>query len=217
MLPTSAATLARALKSLTDIAWWINLISIPVLVVVLLVAFLDGGRDGLHFYETPISLRGERHAIVAADHADSPDTVASSNSQGWRATSGRLTTPAVGPGATALALATALLPGLLAFGMLYQYRKLFTDVLQGGIFTESNALRIRWIAIYMMAYAVAAAVLTYASGVVALGSLPVSEPLLAPKIDWAEASGVLSGLPVLLLAEAFRLGARLQDENDLTV
>lgn len=112
---------------------------------------------------------------------------------------------------------TLVIP-LLAIGLLviYQLRKIFNTLVDGTPFTIDNVRRIRFIGAAVIAGTLLKGLLhtligIYFSNVIQLPGLELNANV---KIDFI---GIFLGLVILVLAEVFRHGARLQEDQDLTV
>ncbi|MGI6616176.1 MAG: DUF2975 domain-containing protein [Dethiobacteria bacterium] len=100
--------------------------------------------------------------------------------------------------------------------VLYQLRKIFATLTAGTPFTDENVGRIRIIGIALIAGALFESVIHILNGVYLSNILrmPGVETGVNMKIDL---TGVFMGVVVIILAEVFRYGAYLQEEQDLTV
>jgi hypothetical protein len=122
------------------------------------------------------------------------------------------------PGLVLLVM-TSLLPVLLgALVVAYQLRAFLGDVLDGDVFTPANASRLSRLAWVTIALGIAAPLAEYATSWLILRTVPLSGAVLSPAASsdtWA--APVAAGLILLVLAAAWRYGAELQRERDLTV
>ncbi len=109
-----------------------------------------------------------------------------------------------------------LLLMLIGLLVLYQLRKIFATLAVGTPFTGKNVSRIRIIGIAVIAGALLQSVIHILNGIYLSGVLhmPGLEPAVNMKVDL---TGILVGAVVIILAEVFRYGACLQEEQDLTV
>lgn len=106
---------------------------------------------------------------------------------------------------------------LIVFG-LYQMFRIFKNLEHRATFAAENTRRIRWIAAAVPAYPVAGLVSDLLfKGIVS--GLPGQEVLSTPGVVFSEQIllGGLLGLVIFALAEAFRYGTHLQQEQDLTI
>lgn len=102
--------------------------------------------------------------------------------------------------------------------ILYQMFRIFRNLDLGAVFHTENTRRIRWIAIAVLAFPVVRFIaenLMFGIAYEAAGhSIEVARPplMLEPII-----AGVFLSLIIFALAEVFRNGAKLQQEQDLTI
>lgn len=112
-----------------------------------------------------------------------------------------------------------LIAPLLAIGLLiiYQLRKLFYTIRSGDPFSRENSRRIQIIGIAVIASSVLSALLSFLIGsyLATLIDLPGLD--LMAHIRLQDFGGVFVGIIILILAEVFQHGARLQEESNLTV
>ncbi|MEW5784574.1 MAG: DUF2975 domain-containing protein [Bacillota bacterium] len=119
---------------------------------------------------------------------------------------------------TLFVLQFTLVMPLLAIGLLviYQLRKIFATLVDETPFTSNNVRRIRFSGAAVIAGTLLKALLNTLIGVYfsKVVHLPGLELNYNYKIDFI---GIFLGLVILILAEVFRQGARLQEDQDLTV
>ena len=182
---------SSVLRVVLDLAWYLGLALGAWLLVQFLVCFLLGGPELF-----PGSLQIETPGLV------------------FRFTGGL-------PGPlppTHFALLFALILLLLAIGLLviYQLRRIFATLAGKTPFTGENVLRIRIIGIAVITGALLNSIVHVLIGNYLAGNihLPGMELNVNLKPDFG---GIFLGAVVLILAEVFRYGARLQEEQDLTV
>lgn len=119
-------------------------------------------------------------------------------------------------------LGVMLLGMALSLGIVYFLRKMAATLKAEGPFTGENARRLRWIAILIIGLGLAERLFTWIHY-----RLLVSKVELAGiKMHMSRLSDLTFGMPwdfltagilVLLLAEVFRMGVEMQDEQKLTV
>lgn len=98
----------------------------------------------------------------------------------------------------------------------FQLRKIFGSLARGAPFEAENGRRLRIIALAIIAGQVARALMAFAA------SRGVDQEWLAPGItlrpNWGvDLASLLFALMILVLAEVFRQGAKMKEEQDLTV
>ncbi len=112
-------------------------------------------------------------------------------------------------------LHVAVIAGLV-LAMLHQLRQLFRSVREGTPFDATNAVRLRWLGLLLLALAIlntvaGAAISLAVRGAVADGSVRVPASL---NVDMTM---VFVALVLLALAEIFRRGAELEHESALVI
>ncbi len=107
---------------------------------------------------------------------------------------------------------------LMAIGLfiIWQLRKLFRRFAEGNPFDRSNVGRLRAIGTGMLGLSIGAAVFT------SILTYVVSQQFHSDRIEFVtsmdfDASSLFSAAVVFILAEIFRLGAEMQEEQALTV
>jgi len=222
-----AARIARAAGNVT---WWFGLALYAVLLAALLVAPLLEGSGYLVSFDWNAFHVGEGTGPPAVEmRVSMPNDLV--------ATSRRLVSPdtmrAVDPeledraqtrlqfgtrqraffyavNLTALAYLAAALLGV------YLLRSLLSDVLAGDVFTATNAKRVSWLGWLLIVLGIAGPQLEYWRALVILKQVQLSGADLSPADPEAGVTWLL-GVLVLVIAAAWRYGAELQDERDLTV
>lgn len=108
--------------------------------------------------------------------------------------------------------------GGAALGLLFLHhlRRLFQRVRGGAPFHAANARRLRWLGLLAIALAVLNSVSEWVVAQAVRGGV-VSERVEVPLGLTVDGSAVLFGLVLLALAEIFRRGAALEEEQSLTV
>lgn len=181
---------SSVLKVVLDLAWYLGLAGV-VLLVLFQVYFLVGGPELI-----PGSLQIETPGLVFRFTDGLPEPVTR----------------------TKFVVQFILVLLLMAVGLvvLYQLRKIFATLAGETPFTGENVRRIRIIGIAVIAGALLNTIVhimigIYLSSIVRVPGLELSVNL---KVDL---NGILLGVVVIILAEVFRYGACLQEEQDLTV
>ncbi|BCV24402.1 DUF2975 domain-containing protein [Gelria sp. Kuro-4] len=113
--------------------------------------------------------------------------------------------------------AGALLPLFAVYLIIiYQLRKILATLVAETPFTAANATHIWWIGITVIVGSVVKSIVVTAFGFFFAQNIPV------PGVDFGarlslDFTPIFLGLVILVLAEIFRQGAALQEEQDLTV
>jgi DUF2975 family protein len=105
---------------------------------------------------------------------------------------------------------------VLALWVLTQLRHIFLTLRDGRPFVAANATRIRWVGLAILFGEIARA----ASSL--LWSFYFSDHFTGPGVRFVprldlSGTAIIGGLILLVLAEVFRIGARLEDDQSLTV
>lgn len=99
---------------------------------------------------------------------------------------------------------------------LHHLRRIFQRVQGGEPFDATNALRLRWLGLLVLALAVLKAVSELVASLLVSGGV-IGERLEGPLGLSVDGSLVFFGLVLLALGEIFRRGAELEEEQSLTV
>jgi hypothetical protein len=128
----------------------------------------------------------------------------------------RLPIDAIPWGVFAIAwLVLAILIGLAVL-TLYHLRRIFQRVREGAPFDAQNALRMRTVGWLMLSGAVFQSVMEVVVSLAVRGSIDTGRINVSPWID-VDVMGIFMALVVVTLAEVFRRGAELEDEQSLVV
>lgn len=183
---------SSVLHVVLNLAWYLGLIAVGLLVV-LQVYFRVGLMRGPEQF--PGSLQIETPGLVF-----------------------RFTDGMPGPSLAQFVLQFFLILFLLAIGLLvlYQLRKIFATLAGETPFTGENVRRIRIIGIAVVTGSLLSTIVHFMIGLYIsnIVHLPGLELYANFKVD---ISGIFLGVVVIILAEVFRYGASLQEEQDLTV
>jgi hypothetical protein len=204
---------ARGVFKFLNAAWYLNLVLAVLLVVFLGVVALSGGpRWG--YYGTELAIRDIKTTLPETDPPPETDKEYPARYEPRSAKIYLLARD----GADVAAILFDFLTAALALAGLYRMRELFRNVARAEVFTLANATHIRWVAALLAAAAVVSGGGTYLQGVLALRHVDPAGTGLRPLVDWASMlDQVFGALITLLVAEAFRIGALLKRDADLTV
>lgn len=113
---------------------------------------------------------------------------------------------------------TLILP-LLAIGLLviYQLRKILAILVDAAPFTSENGHRMRIIGFAVIAATLLKTALGFLLGIYLTSMINLPGLELNANIRAEDFAGVFLGAIILILAEVFRQGACLQEDQDLTV
>ena len=99
---------------------------------------------------------------------------------------------------------------------LHHLRRILQRVRAGEPFDATNAPRLRWLGLRALAFAVVTGVAEFVTSLAVRSGL-ISERVAVPLGFSLDGSVVFFGIVLLSLAEIFRRGAELEDEQSLTV
>lgn len=99
---------------------------------------------------------------------------------------------------------------------LHHLRRVLQRVRGGAPFDASNAVRLRWLGLLALAFAVVTGVSEFVTAMAVRRGL-ISERVEVPLGLSVDGSVVFFGLVLLVLAEIFRRGAELEEEHALTL
>jgi len=111
-----------------------------------------------------------------------------------------------------------LLIGFLALllGVLGQLRAVFRTLRDGQPFVRANATRIRWIGVAVIAIELAGSAIVFFENYYAMTHFS-AEDLRFDAWPGINAFAIIDGVIILVIAEVFRAGTRLDEEQSLTV
>ena len=113
----------------------------------------------------------------------------------------------------------ALILPFLVIGLLviYHLRKIFATLAGGDPFSKGNSRRIKTIGWLVITATVFKAVLSFLFGLYFMNFISLPGLILEANIRLEDFSGVFAGIIILILAEVFKYGSLLQEEQNLTV
>jgi Protein of unknown function (DUF2975) len=208
MKPFRAMQTAGLLKGLLDLAFWAIVVLVPVYVVLVVVGYLRSGDPDMAlgvdvwFNPAPVAwaLEGDGSRAARIVHG-----VGAVRFQ-------RLPWPDL-----AVLLTTSMLRLLLALPVLHQLRRLLGALSQGRPFVRENADRLRKLGWAVILVELALATLRMAEGLYVAWRFERPGLELWPfRLD-LPVSGLFVGAVLLVVAEAFRRGAQLEEDQALTV
>lgn len=107
---------------------------------------------------------------------------------------------------------------MLSFGMtiVYQLRKIFATLVTGNPFLLENAKRIRNIGLIIFGGVILEFIVGLVLGIMIMENVIIEGVIFSAK-GKLDAAGIFIGLVMLVLAEIFRQGALLKEEQELTI
>lgn len=200
-------SIASHIRLVLDAAWWLVVVSLTLLgglLVATLFVNLEG--DNLTF-DLPVAMELEG-PVAAATSAQTDARIEKLR--------GNLRFP-VRNG--------AFLSGSLSFGVLLlgcllwvltQLRQLFRSLSRNLLFVPENVRRIRWVGIAIVFGELARSGLVYFCSYYTSLYYTANGLRFVPSIDLSVTT-VVSGFAILVIAEVFREGTRLREEQSLTI
>lgn len=104
----------------------------------------------------------------------------------------------------------------LMLGFLHHFRRIIQRVRKGAPFDEANALRLRWLGLLTLAFALLNGITEFVTSLVVRDGV-VGGHVRVPLGLSVDGSLVIFGLVLLALAAIFRRGAELEAEQALTI
>jgi len=204
---------ARGVYRFLNVAWYLNLAG-GVLLVVFLLVFALSGSPYWGYHGSDLAIREIRAPLP---ETDPPPVTDEEYPARYEPRSAKIYLLARDSADTA-AILFDIVAALVALAMVHQLRALFANVSRGEVFSLQNAAIIRRVALIMAIFALTSVGGTYLQGVLALRHVDITGTGLRPLVDWGTLFDQLAGaLITLLIAEAFRIGAVLKRDADLTV
>ncbi|WP_321478050.1 DUF2975 domain-containing protein [uncultured Paludibaculum sp.] len=201
-------SIASFIRLVLDAAWWLVAVSVVLLSGLLVCAlFVNLEGDNLTM-DLPIAL-----VLNAPVHDNSASLQTDARIEKLR---GNLRFP-VRRGAffSGSMLLVVVLFGFLLWG-LTQLRHVFRSLSRGLLFIPENARRIRWVGFAVISGELARAAVVYFWSFYTSQHFTVNGLRFVASMDFNGIT-ILSGLAILVIAEVFREGTRLHEEQSLTI
>lgn len=199
-------SIASFIEVLLNVSWWLVAISLGLLVILLVCStFVELRGDNLTM-SLPVAVQ-----LDASIHAVGGETNAH-----FEKLRGNLRFPARNGAFLSGSVAVVILIFGYLFWIVTQLRYVFRSLSQGLPFVLANARRIRWIGFAVIFGEFGRAAIIY------FWSYYTSLHFTADGLRFAASADinpvtVVGGLAILVIAEVFRQGAQLQDEQSLTI
>ena len=202
-------SLASFLKICLDISYYVLLVGIGLAgIILLLSSFSDLGNNGT--LSVPVSFQLD----PAAFHVNSPALGVTSAK--FESVQTNLVFPARrGPFLLGNLLLLCVFLTLALWGVI-QLRHVFRAFRDGRPFLPENARRIRRVGFAVILGEVARALATYFDSYYAMTHFTASGIQFAAGFD-LRIVALIHGLAILVIAEVFRMGSRLEEEQSLTI
>lgn len=199
-------SIASFVKFVLETAWWAVAIGLGLLVILLACSFfieMDGGNLTMSL---PVAVQ-----VDAPIHGTGGETDAQ-----FEKLRGNLRFPArKGAFLSGSVAVVALIFGYLLW-IVTQLRHVFRSLSQRAPFVEGNARRIRWVGWAVIFGEVGRAAIVYFWSYYTSLHFTASGLRFAPSADMNPIT-IVSGLAILVIAEVFQEGARLQEDQSLTI
>ena len=201
-------SIASFIRFVLDAAWWLVVVALVALVALLVSSFFIEFEDDNLTMNLPVAL--ELNSPVRGASASSP---ADARIEQVR---GNLRFPVRnGPFFSGSLLLVVVLCGCLLW-VVTQLRQIFRSLSGGLLFIPDNSRRIRWVGFTMMLAELARAALVYFWSYYASLHFSADGLRFVASAD-LNLTPIFSGLAILVIAEVFREGTRLSEEQSLTI
>jgi hypothetical protein len=202
-------SIATFLRGWLTVLWWLGWVAATIVVVAIAAALITGNQtSGLVDVPVEFDLDPAAYQISTKQVAVSGATITDA--------AGMLRFESVNRPAMAVYLVIALVYAGVMLFVIHQLRMVFRSLADGDPFSLANASRIRLIGLFFIFGEIAVSVLVYVCQLYVKSALDSSGLTINPGLD-IELSPIFGGLVLLVIAEVFRSGTRLQQDQDLTV
>jgi hypothetical protein len=199
-------SIASFVKSVLDTAWWVVAISLGLLVILLACS-------------TFLELRGDNltMSVPVAVQLDTPiHGVGGETTAHFEKLRGDLRFPAKKGAFLSGSVAVVVLMFGYLLWVVTQLRYVFRSLSQGLPFVLANARRIRWVGFAVIFGEFGRAAIVYFWSYYTSLHFKVGGLRFAASVDMNPIT-IVGGLAILVIAEVFREGARLQEDQSLTI
>ncbi len=198
--------IASLMKFVLEATWWTVAIGLGLLVVLLACSFL------IDFHADNLTL-----SLPVAVQVDAPiHTVAGGAEAHFEKLHGNLRFPAQQGPFLSGSLAVVVLMLAYVLWIVTQLRHVFRSLSRRQPFDAGNARRIRWVGLALIFGEFARAAIVYFWSYYTSLHFTVSGLRFAASADLSLIT-MIKGLGIIVIAEAFREGARLQEDQSLTI
>ncbi|MBI4902667.1 MAG: DUF2975 domain-containing protein [Acidobacteria bacterium] len=199
-------SIASFITSVLDVAWWGIAIGLVLLLVLLAGStFLELRGDNLTF-SVPVAVQ-----LDAPVHGASGETSAH-----FEKLQGNLRFPARQGAFLSGSVAVVVLAFGYMFWIVNQLRHVFRSLSQGLPFVMANGRRIRWIGLAVIFGEFGRFAIVYFWSYYTSLHFVADGLRFAPSVDINPIT-IVAGLAILVIAEVFQQGARLQEDQSLTI
>jgi hypothetical protein len=201
-------SIASFVRIVLDAVWWLSLAALPVLIGLLIFCFRVRPADNNLTLSLPVAMELQHPVHNSAGSSGTDARI--------EKVRGNLLFPVQD---SAFLCGDILLIGLLlGFSLwgLNQLRHVFRSLSRGLLFIPENARRIRWLGFVVLLGEVARAAVVYFWSYYTSLHFTAEGLRFVPSIDFSGTT-ILAGLAILVIAEVFREGTRLHEEQSLTI
>lgn len=201
-------SIASLIRLVLDVAWWLVVVSLALLNGLLVFSFCVDLQSNNLTMELPVALELETPVQSSSASIQTDARIEKLR--------GNLRFPVRNGAFFSGSMLLIVLLFCLLLYVLTQLRQLFRSLSRGLLFIPENAQRIRWVGFALVLGEFARAALVY------FWSYYTSQNFTANGVRfvaWTDFNGVtvIGGLAVLVIAEVFLEGTRLQEEQSLTI
>ena len=201
-------SIASFISLVVDAAWWLVVVCLTLFAGVLVYSFWFGSAGKNLTMDVPVALE-----MNAAVHGGSDSIQTDARIEKVRA---NLRFPVrIGAFFFGNVVLILLLGGTLLW-VLTQLRHIFRSLTRGLLFIPENARRIRWVGFMVIFGELARAALVYFWSYYSSLHFTASGMRFVASTDFNGVT-IVSGLAILVIAEVFREGARLHEDQSLTI
>jgi len=201
-------SIASFIRFVLDAAWWLAVVGLAFLAGLLVFSFGVNVEGGNLTMNLPVALD-----LNPPVHGSSPSLQTDARIEKLR---GNLRFPVRnGTFFSASMFLIVLLFGCFLWG-LNQLRRVFRSLSRGLVFIPENTRRIRWLGLTIIFGELARAALVYFWSYYTSLHFTANGLRFVASIDFSGTT-IIAGLSILVIAEVFREGTRLHEEQSLTI
>ena len=201
-------SIASFIRFVLDAAWWLAVVSVVLFTALLALSFCIRPEGNNLTMNLPVALELSS-PVLGSSHSTEQDARIEN-------VRGNLRFPVQnGVFLSGSMLLIVFFSGCLLWG-LNQLRHLFRSLSRGRLFIPENARRIRWVGFTVTFGELARAALVYFWSYYTSLHFTANGLRFVASIDFSGAT-VIAGLSILVIAEVFREGTRLHEEQSLTI
>ena len=201
-------SIASFIRVVLDAAWWLVAVSIALLTGLLVFSFFGNLESNSLTMDLPVAVE-----FNTAIHGSGPSAVTDARIDKLR---GNLRFPVRnGVFFSASLLLVVFLFGFLLW-VLTQLRYIFRSLSRGLLFIPDNARRVRWVGLTVIIGEFGRAGLVYFWSYYMSGHFTANGLRFVASTDF-NAITIVGGLAILVIAEVFREGTRLHEDQSLTI